>query len=375
MENSPHPNIAPSEPHLPPPEQSYNPPPPNDNVFQPTVHEPAQQFNQPVYQNPQPAAPPAPVHPPSNPGLIVLQWLTYAFWGWTVLAVSVLTATVIATFINDIEDVGFTPYAIAAVLVLLPISIVTDHLYSRKEPAKKTGGASVVLIIHAVLFALFGIGSLIAAVISVVIMFTSSSGSKAPEVALISSIIIFILYCEVFLRTMAPARLPWIRRFFTIFMIAVVGIICILGFLGPVSKARVTRTDKLIEDNLGQVSDEVNHYATQNKRLPSDLNSLDLNGDAKKLVTDNLLVYKPNTRPAGPDDIDPYGNYAPLASGTKYTTYYYQICVEFKKAKKDPYGSSRYDSEGLDSSGYTTYTNAYYHDEGQTCYKLKTTGY
>lgn len=26
-----------------------------------------------------------------NPGTIILQWLTYAFWGWTILAMSVLT--------------------------------------------------------------------------------------------------------------------------------------------------------------------------------------------------------------------------------------------------------------------------------------------
>src|SRR6185437_13895018 len=117
-------------------------------------------------------------------------------------------------------------------------------------------------------FALFGIGSLIAAVISVITMFTSSSSSHASEVALLSAVIIFVLYGVTFIRTLFPVKFPWIRRVFIIFMVAVVGLIATLGVVGPVAKARETRTDKLIEQNLPALSTSVNNYATKNKHLP-----------------------------------------------------------------------------------------------------------
>jgi hypothetical protein len=333
-------------------------------------------------------APPAPVnqpHQPTNTGAIVMQWLTYAFWGWTVLAMSFLTATVLSSFIGDSDTNFFTPYAIAAILVLLPISIVCDHFYSKEEPAKKTGAASIVLVIHAVLFALFGIGSLIAAVISIVTMITSSSESNASVIALLSSIIIFVLYSALFLRTINPPKFPMIRRLFMIFMIAVVGIIATLGLLGPVAKARQTRTDKLIEQNLSYVSNAVNTYATNNKKLPDNLNNVNLSGDAKKLVSDNLVTYKPNTKSS---TIEPSSNSlyqnnftsptntttgASLTSGR--TTFYYQLCVIYKKSSNDKYGSSNYSSSLNDTDGYSTYLSAYSHGEGETCYKLQTTPY
>ncbi|MGH7250207.1 MAG: hypothetical protein ACREGC_04480, partial [Minisyncoccia bacterium] len=110
----------------------------------------------------------SPVHNLNTPNVIVMQWLTYAFWGWTALSLSILTGIVLANFINKADMGSFTPYAIAAVLVLLPISFVCDYFYSKHEPGKNTGSAMVVMVIHAVLFALFGVGALIGIVFSLV---------------------------------------------------------------------------------------------------------------------------------------------------------------------------------------------------------------
>ena len=65
----------------------------------------------------------------NTPGIIILQWLTYAFWGWFVLATSLLAVTVLSHFIAHTNDSNFTPYAIAAVLVLLPLSFVCNFFY------------------------------------------------------------------------------------------------------------------------------------------------------------------------------------------------------------------------------------------------------
>ncbi len=316
---------------------------------------------------------PATPHGPNNPGTIILQWLTYALWGWTVLAMSFLTATVLASFLEDSDVNSGAPYAIAAVLVLLPMSVVCDFFYSKKEPVKKTGVASIVMVIHAVIFALIAVGSLIAAVFSVVSMFTSSSESTATKIALYSALIITVLYVAVLLRTIHPAKFPWIRRFFIIFMVVVVGIISILGIVGPVADARVTRNDKLIEENISSVSRAVNAYTNKNQRLPGDLNGIELSGDAKKLVSDKLVTYEPNTKPRTVSTDDHYSseNLNIAKPNTDYT-YYYQLCVDYKKSNKDKYGDP-YDYLGKDE--YSSEVLAYSHDAGKTCYKVKTSPY
>ena len=370
----PQPNQQPlvtPQPQAPPqPQPIYPPVPEPQPMVQPAEPiQPTPMQAAPMQTAPTPAAP---AQPATNPGIIILQWLTYAFWGWTVLAMSFLTVSVLESFLANADTGSFTPYTIAAVLVLLPISIVCDTIYSKSEPLKKTGAASVVMIIHAVIFALFGIGSLIAAVFSLVTMFTSSSDMSSNEAALISAIIIFFLYGAVFLRTIRPPRFPKIARYFTLFMLCTVGIVSVLGLVGPVAKARATRTDKLIENNLTSVSTSINSYANSNHQLPTDLKSLDLSGDAKKLVTDNLVTYQANTRQPASSSVD-NTYYSTGVNQRAASTYYYQLCVNYKKANKDKY-STQYPDTTSDG-GYTDYLSAYYHGAGNTCYKMKTTTY
>lgn len=333
---------------------------------------------QPVSQTPLP--PNSQVHPnqnladPSAPhphtGTVILQWLTYAFWGWTVLAMSFLTATVFESYIGDSNIDAGAPYAIAAVLVLLPMSVICDIFYSKQEPVKKAGGASLVMIIHAVLFALIAVGSLITGVFSVVNMLTSSSDSAGTKVTLYTSAVVTLLYVAVLLRTLRPIKFAWVRRYFIIFMVLVVGIITVFGIIGPVNNARITKNDRLIEGSLGSLSDSVNTYADKNHQLPNNLGVLDLMGDAKKLVTDNLVTYQPNTiQPSIVAD-----NYSPsdLVIPKTNSTYYYQMCVDFKKANGQSDGSS---ANSVDQDGYVSYLYVYAHGAGKTCYKVKTTSY
>jgi hypothetical protein len=291
---------------------------------------------------------------------------------------SILTGLVLNNFLGDFDSANDgASYAVAAILVLLPISIVCDVFYSKKEPLKKTGAASIVMVLHAVLFALFGVGSLIIFVFSIVTLLTSSSESKSTQVWIYSTLIITLLYAALLLRTLHPAKYPWIRRYFIIFMVAVVGIMGILGIVGPTAKARATRTDKLIESNIYNLSDNINSYTNKNHRLPNDLTALDLSGDTKKLVTDKLVDYEANTKPAS-STYNPNGyenDGTTLKVTTAETTYYYQLCVDYKKSNKDKYSHSPYTDYNNDSEGYTSYLSAYSHDAGRTCYKVKTTPY
>lgn len=316
-----------------------------------------------------------PLSPPTHSaGNIVLQWLTYAFWGWTVLATSVLVGTVFANLIFKSDTGGFMPYGIAAVLVLLPISIACDFFYSKQEPAKKTGATSIVMVIHAVLFALFAIGALITAVISVILIFTSSSDPKGAETTLLSALVIVALYVLTFLRTINPVRFPFVRRFYPVCMVAVVGIFAVLGIVGPMANAHRTKDDKLIEDNLSSIQSQIGGYVVSKHTLPASLDNLELQGDDAKLA--KLVQYKPNTKPAksnlstslnSSSTVDVFNR----GQSSPGKTYYYQLCVTFTEKSSDyrPYdGYST--SYTKNDDGYSDYLSVYSHPAGPMCYKL-----
>lgn len=307
-----------------------------------------------------------PTNNTNSTGLIVLQWLTYAFWGWTILSMSILTGIVLANFIAGASDGSVVPYAIAAVLVLLPISAVCDFFYSKHEPVKKSGAASIIMVIHAVIFALFGIGAVIAIVFCVIQLITSSTQHTDTEVALYSSLIIALLYAAVFLRTLLGVNPHWLRRAFLIFMVISVGTISVLGIIGPVDNAHLTKNDRLIDDNLETIQESVSEYVTTNNKLPSNLNQISLSGDAQTLVNDNLVNYVPNS--ISPSTSTNSGNY----SSNTGTTYYYELCVNYKKSS----GTSNNNLSGnSDSNGYSAYISTAYHPAGYYCYKASAITY
>lgn len=179
-----------------------------------------------------PTQPPA-AHELTNPVTIILQWLTYAFWGWTVLNLSMLTYVVIGQLLNQHTASNFNYYVCAALIILLPCAVVCDYFYSKREPQKKVNAAMVVMVIHAVLFAIIGIGSVLFAAFSFVRIFTSSTSKGIWVAALISSLVIGIYYALTFIRTLNFAKIPSIAKTYKIVMAVLVIIFLILGFTKP----------------------------------------------------------------------------------------------------------------------------------------------
>ena len=321
-------------------------------------------------QQPQPETVAGKPDQPNKPGIIVLQWLTYAFWGWTIVALGALLATTASYMITGFNTGGFTPYGIAAVIVLLPISSICDLFYSKYEPIKKTGAASIVMVIHAVIFALFGIGSLIAVVFSVISAITSGSFSKQITVAIITALSLFVVYSVTFIRTLRAAKLIWLNRAFVIFMIAISSIVIVLAIIGPVNNERVTKNDRLISENLYTLKGDIDSYARKQSALPSSLSDLDsTNPEVKKIISEELVTYTPNTRQkeskyktSSLRDTGYNGGYI----------YYYELCATY--LKKDGSGTPGYESDyALDGDDkYDTYLSTYNHPAGKVCYKLKT---
>lgn len=353
---------------------------PNDNQSN-TPHEinmpkPATQ----PYVN-SPVAQPADVTKPKNinsPGLITLQWLTYAFWGATVLTMSVLTALVLSFYLLENAETGEPSlYTMAAAIVLLPLSVICDFIYIKREPEKKTGFAAVVMVIHAIIFALLGIGSLIVVAFSLMNLLTSSSETEGTTVILYSSIIITFLYAILFIRTLLPKKLFKMRFPFIILMIVVVGIICTFGIIGPVADTRLTRNDRLIVSNISTVSESIDDYANDNKKLPDSLDVLTLTGDAKKLVTDKLVSYKQDATPIFQSIKDCSDSSSSLydcySENQQNNAFYYQLCATYKKASSSQYSSDTTSSSLSEiNGGYSTYPSTYSHPAGEKCYKLIT---
>lgn len=309
-----------------------------------------------------PAAIPVAPTPGISPGLVVLQWLVYAFWGWCILATSVLIAVVLANLISGIQTGQMALYGLAAVLVLLPISLVCDVLFSKKEPVKKQGASSTVMVVHTVIFALFGIGALISVVFSLVNLLTSSSDKSGVMVTMYSAFIIATLYGAIFLRTIVPSNIKLVRKVCLIYIGAVIGVISVLAIAGPVVSERATRNDRLVEENIASVVTEISNYSFKNSMLPEKLSDLSLSGNTKVLLDKNLLDYTANARPDAVKTIgDSTKNYSQI--------YYYQLCANFARP------TSKNTPVQVANNEYSDYIASSEHTAGQNCYKLKTRSY
>lgn len=304
----------------------------------------------------------------SSAGVIVLQWLTYAFWGWTLLATIWLVYIVMANFISGTDQTGVIPYAIAATLVLLPLSFICDFFYSRHEPAKKSGAATIVMVIHAVIFALFGIGVLISSVFLLVGMVINDDiGAKGPLTIWITLLISAGLYGATFLRTLNPSPVLRLGTFYKFGMLAFVGLFVVLAFTGPIARSLATRDDRALVSELSSMSSAIEQYTTSKKELPAKLSDVTLNPEAKKLVSKGLVEYKSEGRKINSTAANPSRG---ITSEYRITNEHrYQLCVTYVEASVDTDSSSYYESEQEDE--YSTYPAAYNHPAGKTCYKLK----
>jgi len=300
-----------------------------------------------------------------TPLIIVIQWLTYAFWGWLLIAIGSLLTSTLMFFFADTDVGSFAPYAIAATLVILPMAITCDLIYSKKESLKKSGAEAVVMVIHAVIFALIGIGSLIVAVFTLVNILTNASVNSSHIVTVVSSVLIALLYAATFTRTinLHKKNIKLIPKIYLVLMIVIVSITIISSIAGPVMKTFNTRDDRLLMKGLPELATAVNVYFEKNDKLPEHLSELSIeDSDARTIVQKGLVTYKPNTKQA-------------TYKSNKYSKYgngmigYYQLCASYK-AKSSGYSTRSMDYYYEDD--YKTYLSTYSHPAGEFCYKVET---
>ena len=299
---------------------------------------------------------------PTSAGIVVLQWLTYAFWGWAIIALLVTVALVLVTFIMHESTSDAIPYAIASMLVLFPIAIGCDLFYSRSERGKKVGASMLIMVIHAVIFALCGIGALIVGIWLIVALSIgqiAASDVKLTTVAIMTALIIAGVYAITFVRTINPFKRPIAGLVYTGFMTALGLLFIVLCFVGPVADSARLKNDRLIESNIGDVRNGIEKYTISNEKLPKSLADIELESDAKQLVDEGLVSYTPGQEA--------------LKSGSKYSddsgtmVHKYTLCTTYTAEKgtgRTPVVRDSY--YGVDTSN---------HPSGKTCYDLETSTY
>lgn len=303
---------------------------------------------------------------------LVLQWLTYAFWGWFALAMLWLSAVVYAFLVSGSDSNDWTSivsYPIASALVLLIVATVVDFFYRRREPAKKEGFATAVMVIHTVIFALCGIGALVASVFAGInlVLSEAPSASEGIRAALFTALTMVPLYALLIARTTLVAKWRRIPMLATIILSVGALVFIGIGVFGPVMKSVATRQDRQVVSALSSIVYAVNSYDQDNDKLPESLDGLDFNTydstgtvTVKSLLTKGVMTYKPNTKSGTkPSAQDTYRS---------RTIHYYQLCATFMNAQTSPYTS-------YSPSDYSESINAQYHKKGEQCYNVKTNTY
>ena len=325
----------------------------------------------------------------TGPGLLVLQWMVYALWGWTVLALSMLVLIIVDQMINTVggsygRSYWFPgdqiAYPLAAAIVLFVIAILCDIFYARADRKhSRSAGSNVIMIIHAVLFALLGIGALIVAVFGgVKLLIGDTMQGNGAEVNIVSGLIIFVLYAATLVRTLRPVSIKKVVGMYWVFMTIVLVATVTLAIMGPAVFARLRAQDAVLEQGLPALSDSINNFASSNNRLPNNLNELtdlseDVNdGAAKKLVEEKLVTYTPGeqlTANVSAKQLDLQRLGVDQLGGAVEPVFHYTLCVTYKTS--DGYTSDTYDSKPSGQK-YNVGVSTFGHKAGKVCYEAQT---
>lgn len=290
-------------------------------------------------------------HPEHSPALeVVLQWLTYVFWFWTLCVISIVLSGALSYFIVDNgNDSQWIAYMLAPLFILMPAAIVTDHYYKKIEPPKKHGFAAVVMVINAVVACIFAVGSLIAAGVAFTSVLIDSGATEGKTVTIIASSVVAVMSLLFFLRIIYISKLNFIHKKFGIIMSGVVVITLILAIAGPLTGEIKRKTDRLIENNYYSIKYGVDNHVRDNKTLPNSLSDVGYEGDAAAAVATGRITYVKGSEESL--NTTSYGQRA--SKNLKY-----EICVDWQYKK----GSvSSYDYE----------SDRYYggsHKSGEQCY-------
>jgi len=312
-----------------------------------------------------------PAKQPSGPGQIALQWLSYAFWGWTIVTMAYLIAAITAFIIEGAE--GFdapevVAYGVAALLILLPIAVVCDALFSRREMTHHSTATSVVMIIHTVLFTLVAIGALVVLAFTAVNMLLTAIDSQASTIAIVTSLTLFLLFGALIVRVARPTLHKWLRRGFRIKMVVIGLVLIVWAIAGPITTAASTKDDRAVTQAVQAVNSAIQQYTSETDELPDSIaqaldNSYSFNNTdtVDYAIEKGLVTYRANVK-------EPEANTTTSRFGQ--TDVFYELCATYSnEVTYDAYASYDRPTNSGDNGEYQ-YSLPDTAPAGTTCHKL-----
>src|SRR5664279_725610 len=268
-----------------------------------TQDEPSTQINTPA---PTPAVETVLVVEPTHnvATTLVLQWLTYAFWGWTVLAIGFLVWLVtLYTLQRSFASIEPTtiPYGVAAALILFTISVVCDIFFGRREIEHKSGISMGIMVIHAVIFGLLAVGAIIVMAFNIIHLVVSSGNTDYDQAMIVTAFVMFLVYLSILFRIVKPFIFAKLRLTFRIIMAVVTIGISVIAIVGPVIAVANTKDDRAVANSISAINAGIQSYETTNAKLPASIDVLLDSGmvsdygvdvpTVKDLVTRKLITY------------------------------------------------------------------------------------
>ncbi len=265
----------------------------------------------------------------NTPAVVILQWLTYAFWGWAALAMTILSS-IVASFVISGQSQGVEPlaYFIGAVVVILPIALVCDLIFSKNERNHKAGVALVIMVIHTVLYALLAVAGLASVVFALISMLLPTADTTWPVVWLLTSLVATVSYALVLLRIIYPRVGTKLRLLVRTLLVLLALTAVVWAIAGPITQSIVRRDDNYTQAAAFSTTGLISGYAYQEGTLPASLDAVQAYVDEgyyvdnesqlaiEQSIANETITYKPNIQKPTED-----------ATGK---TFYYEICVVYQ---------------------------------------------
>lgn len=310
----------------------------------------------------------------SGPITAILQWLSYAFWGWVAVALAALVSLIANYVLNGYQG-GFEPiaYIVAGALVLTPIALVCDILFSKREEDHKRGIAMVIMVIHAVLYALLAVAALATTVFSLISILLSEGSATDSTTLAITAGTLVVFYGLLFIRIIKPAVKTKLRLTIRLVLLAIVLGAITWAIVGPVAQTYLRKDDRRTASAAQIATIIIDNSVAQGNKLPENLeetvsvNTIGFtNADIEQVkgaLKDGLVTYTPNTK-------SPVTETDSFASDVTLTTYFYEICVTYKYDDDTREGTPG-TKMPVDSDGYLHGLSGTSGKAGKHCYDLK----
>lgn len=292
----------------------------------------------------------------------VWQWLCYSLWELALISVAAALGTSLSYFfIIKIDNYGFAIALLGAMITLVPLAIVMDFFYRRRETIAKRGFPAVVMGIHSVGAFILSLFALIWIVTFALVRWVDSAALDNPKaIGLLGAILVLLFNVALFVRITDTKLAPLTRRIFPGATATLSVLALALLLLGPIKHLSEVKSDIKIDRGLPTVDTAVMDYETSHSKLPPNLAVLttdsasfsDLNDEGKYLISHDLISYKANT--SAPTKADP----------TSSQTFYYQLCATYHGTSGTPAGGTMGE----------TALNSGDHPTGFTCYHLNSDG-